>query len=358
MTLDRRVRALGWLLRRATGPVATMPDRRREALRQKRAPGWATDYLNGSRAPGVTSTDVEVPGPAGPIAARVYHPDEHAAPLPLVVAFHGGGWMFGDVGSADFLCSQVAARTPAVVVSGTYRLAPEHPAPAAVEDAFAVARWAADHHHDLGADGRMAVLGESSGGTLAASVAMIARDRTSFPIALQALVYPITDLALCSPSLDELPDEPILSSADLRSYVRAYLGRVARPEDPYLSPLHAPDHGGLPPTLILGAEHDPLRDDSRRYAKRLRVSGVQVEHHELTGAPHGFFSFPRICRAAGPAMELLVTALRRHLSPERAGSRPATPGGLPARVVPRHTNQRELDHVETKAETARTKEER
>lgn len=323
MTLDKRVRVLGWLLRRATGPVATMTPSKRDALRSKRAPRFVTDYLNGRRARGVATEDRTVPGPVGAVPIRIYRPPSVAEPgpvLPLVVVFHGGGWMFGDLGSADWLCSRIAARTPAVVVCATYRLAPENPAPAAVEDAFSVMSWAVEHGVEIGCSGRLAVLGESSGGTLAASVALMARDSPVRGPDLQVLLYPVTDLTLSSSSLVELATEPILSAADLRSYVDAYLGDHARAED--LSPLHAPDLRGLAPAVIIGADHDPLRDDSRRYAVRLRSAGVPVEHHELAGAPHGFFSFPRICRAATPALELVVASLRRGLvEADRGGAR-------------------------------------
>jgi acetyl esterase/lipase len=232
MSLELRVRALGLLLAQVSGPVASMPPERRAALREQRAPGVLRTSLNGKRALGVASVDVAVAGESGPVPAHVYRPVTGSSSwqLPLVVAFHGGGFMFGNLDSADWLCSRLAARTPAVVVSGTYRLAPEHPAPAALQDAFAVTRWAA-HHSKALAGGRapLAVLGESSGGTLAASVALMARDTNSFPITQQVLVYPITDLSLSSPSLEELPDQPILNAADVRSYVAASWVRLADP---------------------------------------------------------------------------------------------------------------------------------
>jgi acetyl esterase len=299
-----------------------MSPARRDALRTKQAPRFVTDCLNGRRARGIVTEDRTVPGPGGAVPVRVYRPSapQHGR-LPLVVVFHGGGWMFGDLESADWLSSHIAMRTPAIVVSATYRLAPEHPAPAAVEDAFSVLRWAVENGAVLGGSGRYAVLGESSGGTLAASVALMARDRGVAGPDLQVLLYPITDLTLASPSVEELATEPVLSAADLRCYVASYLGEQTHAEDPHLSPLHAPDHHGLPPALIVGASHDPLRDDSRRYAVRLRESGVPVEHHELADAPHGFFSFPRICRAAGPALGLVVASLQRVLAEETTPDR-------------------------------------
>ena len=148
---------------------------------------------------------------------------------------------------------------------------------------------------------------------MAASVALMARDSGAFPLRFQALIYPITDLTLSSPSVKEMSQEPILSSLDLRAYVDAYLGPDGRPTDRYLSPLLAADHRALAPTLIIGADHDPLRDDARRYADRLRACGVPVRAVEMADSPHGFFSFPHLCHASGPALKVLVDEFRRTL---------------------------------------------
>lgn len=318
MALDRRVRLLGVVLRRSTGPVVGMPDRKRRALRNPRAPRRLTQYLNGGRAPGVEATDITVGHQSGPLRARVYRPrDSTRGCLPVVVAFHGGGWMFGNLDTGEWLCSELAVRTPAVVVAGTYRLAPENAAPAALEDAFALTSWVVEHATSLGGDAhRVAVMGESSGGTLAASVALLARDLRAFRLRCQLLIYPITDLSLSSASIEEMQREPILSSADLRGYVDAYLGPAGCPTDPRLSPLLAEDHRGLPPALIVVADHDPLRDDARRYAERLRSRGVPVRRIEAIDSPHGFLSFPNLCRAARPALGALVGGLREALGVE------------------------------------------
>jgi acetyl esterase len=330
MALDRRVRLLGAGLRRATGPVATMTGSKRRALRGQKAPRHLTNLLNGSRVPSVTTTDITVHGASGPLRTRVYRPPSSGtADLPLVVAFHGGGWMFGNLDTAEWLWSEVAARVPAVVVAGTYRLAPEHPAPAALNDAFAITSWAANTPANVDADPkRLAIMGESSGATLAASVALMARDRAAFALQLQALIYPITDLTLSSPSVAEMSQEPILSSSDLRAYVDAYLGPDGCPADPYVSPHLAADHRALPPALVIGADHDPLRDDARRYATRLQACGVPVRAVEMPDSPHGFFSFPHLCHASGPALEVLVDELRRTLGvkpPQRASGPPDDP---------------------------------
>jgi acetyl esterase len=320
MALDWRVRLLGAALRRATGPVATMPDSKRRRLREQKVPRPVAHYLNGRRATGVDATDVSLPGASGTLHARVYRPTGNRSPdLPVVVAFHGGGWMFGNLSTAEWLWSELAARVPAVVVAGTYRLAPENAAPAAVDDAFAITAWAVEQAAALGGrPDRLAVVGESSGGTLAASVALRARDCDAFPLRFQALVYPITDLTLSAPSVRAMPHEPVLSSADLTSYVEAYVGPGGDPKDPRLSPLLAGEHRGLPPALIICADHDPLRDDGRRYADRLRSCGVPVETLEVIDSPHGFFTFPQLCRhAAVPALDVLVAALRQAVGAAR-----------------------------------------
>jgi acetyl esterase len=316
MTLGWRVRLLGRALAAATGPVAAMSPAKRQALRRQAAPRRLREYLNGKAALGVTRADALVPTPDGDLAVRIYRPATVASGpgLPVVVAFHGGGWVFGDLGTAEWLFSEVAARVQALVVAVNYRLAPEHQAPAAHRDALRATAWAAEHAAELGgrAD-RLAVLGESSGATLAAAASLAARDSGGPRIVCQALLYPITDLTLSSPSVAELPDQPILRSADLRAYVDLYLGPDGDPTDPYLSPLLARDHCGLPPALILTADHDPLRDDGRRYAGRLTRSGVPVQHIEYADSPHGFFSFPNICPAATLALDALTDNLRRAL---------------------------------------------
>lgn len=316
MTMPTRVRLLAGLVRRATGPIATMDDARRARLREPRAPRLLTDLLNGRPAQHVQTTDTVVPAPGRDIPVRVYRPSRREGePLPLVVHFPGGGWMFAGPRSSEYLCSQLAARLPAVVVSVGYRLTPEHPAPAALEDALAATSWARANAGVLGArDGRLAVMGDSSGGTLAAGVALADRDAGGSVVAAQALIYPLTDLTGSGASVEARPHEPFLSRDDLHAYLAAYLAGGADPRDPLLSPLWAPDLAGLSPVLVLAADHDPLVDDARRYVERLRASDVPVQHVEYADSPHGFLTFPRACAAAGPALERVVSWLGEVLS--------------------------------------------
>ena len=311
--LDTRVQLFGRLLRLAS--VTRMSEERLAA-----AGGGgvghnpATDLLFGAVARGVTVTDGTAAGQVGPLPVRIYRPAGAAGPLPLVVAFHGGGWVLGSLDQSDWLCSTVAAQAGAVVVSVDYRLAPAHRWPAAAEDCHAATADLAARAAELGADAdRLAVMGDSAGGNLAAVVSLMARDRGGPAIAFQGLLYPATDLTMASPSIAENADAPILTRADMLAFRAHYLGG-ADPVEPYASPLLAADHSGLPPALVQVAEHDPLRDDGRRYAEVLRAAGVPVRLTEYVGMPHGYLSFPTLCRSAPQAVAELATELRTALA--------------------------------------------
>jgi acetyl esterase len=316
VTLPLRIRLLGAALARAKGPVATMSDDKRRALRNPSAPRWLVAALNGAPAASTTSCDLTIPAPWGGLPARVHRPPgwTPASRLPVIVAFPGGGWVFGNAGSLDWLASHLATGLGAVVVAVTYRLAPEYPAPSAAEDCYAATQWVSQHAAELGADARrLAVLGESSGGNLAAAVALMARDRGDPPIRFQVLLYPATDLTLSSRSMTSNHDDPILPTADFRAYAGLYLGAQGDSRHPYISPLLAESHSGLPSAFILTADYDPLRDDGQRYAGALSKAGVPVEHLDLPDTPHGIFSFPHICRAS-PALAAVRRALHTALS--------------------------------------------
>jgi acetyl esterase len=265
----------------------------------------------------VRIVDRNLPLPDAALPARVYTPKSPppgGRPRPLVVYFHGGGWALGNVRSYDAVCSQIAARVDAVVVSVDYRLAPEHRMPVAAEDAYAATVWLAEHGTEVGADGRrLAVAGDSAGGNLAAVVSMLARDRQGPPIALQVLVYPGTDGTMSSPSIDEHASGPILTRESVRAYRSLYLGPEGDPLDVRMSPLTAADHTNLPPALIQTAELDPIRDDGSRYAEALRLAGNDVRLTEYVGAPHGYLSVPGPVRGAKQALAEIVAELRRYL---------------------------------------------
>ncbi|MDP9793116.1 acetyl esterase [Catenuloplanes nepalensis] len=311
--LDLRVRLLGRALRRnsITGQ-STEQILRNQKVRVSHNP--VTDLLLGAVADGVTLDDSHAAGQTGPLRIRSYRPTAHAgSPLPLIVNFHGGGWVVGSLDTADWLCSNVAAAVGAVVVSVDYRLAPTHRFPAAAEDCYAALADVTGRAAEFGADPRrLAVMGDSAGGNLAAVTTLMARDRSGPAIAFQALIYPATDLTGSSPSIDENADAPILTRSDVVTYRDHYLGD-ADPKQPYASPLFAADHRGLPRAVIQVAEHDPIRDDGLRYADALRAAGVAVRSTTYAGMPHGFLAFPKLCRGAPQALAEISAELRSAL---------------------------------------------
>ena len=254
-----------------------------------------------------------VPGPAGPIPVRVYA-KAGDAPKPVIVFFHGGGWVIGNLDSHDATCRALADAVDALVVSVDYRLAPEHRFPAAVDDAYAALVWAQDHAAELGGDGaRVAVAGDSAGGNLAAIVAQLARDYGRPPIAFQLLVYPVTDYEFTSPSMIENAEGYFLTVQSMRWFFGHYLGTEAQGADPRVSPIRADDLSGLAPALVLTAEYDPLRDQGMRYAAALVAAGTPCEAIRYDGMFHGFFGMGEMIDVAKVAFDDATTALRRAL---------------------------------------------
>jgi acetyl esterase len=270
--------------------------------------------LNGEAVPVAAVADRAVPGPGGDLPVRVYTP-EGEAPFPIVVFFHGGGWVVGTLDTYDPLCRALAAAVPAVVVSVGYRLAPEHRWPAAVEDAYAATLWASRHAAELGgAQHRLAVAGDSAGGNLAAVVALGARDRGGPAIAVQLLVYPALDAAGDTGSWREHAEGFYLTAAGMRWYWDHYLGG-ADGAAPDASPLRAAFLGGLPPALVVTADHDVLRDEGEAYAARLREAGVAADVHRVEGVVHGFLRWRAVTGAADAALQGAAAALRSALAP-------------------------------------------
>ncbi|UBQ01289.1 alpha/beta hydrolase [Curtobacterium sp. TXMA1] len=246
--------------------------------------------------------DRTLPTAQGPQPVRVYtppEPDQVPDPnrdqdraLPVTVFLHGGGWVLGDLDSQDHLARVVCARARCLVVSVDYRLAPEHPFPAAVDDAEAVTAWVLDHAGELGGDpDRVALFGESAGGNLAAVVAQTIRDRGGPQPVLQVLVHPVTDHADDSPSMAEFADGPVLTAAQMEWFWDTYLGADGDGSDPRASPLRAPDVRGVAPALVVSAAVDPLLGQGSRYVEALRAAAVDVDHVIVAGVPHAFLSF-------------------------------------------------------------------
>lgn len=255
--------------------------------------------------------DLRIPGPGGGITVRVYTPDA-PSPGPGLVFFHGGGWVIFDLDTYDVQCTAIARRSGAVVVSVDYRLAPEHRFPAAVDDCYAATVWVAGNAERLGIDrNRLSVGGDSAGGNLAAVVALKSRDEKGPAIALQAMVYPVTDLSsLDTPSYQEFAAGYQLTKAGMEWFRDLYLERAEDARNPYASPLLARDLRGLPPALIITAECDPLRDEGEAYAKRLRDADVPVTCTRYAGMIHPFFAFAAVLPQAVEAYQQIADAVR------------------------------------------------
>jgi acetyl esterase/lipase len=299
-SVDRRLRVFAWMVRRQ-GSIAGKSEAEVIALQARHMPDNAvTNFIFGKVAPGIEASDRTIAGPGGDIAVRVYRSPAagRAGGRPLIVYFHGGGFVLGELRMGDWLCSHVARNVGAVVVSVDYRLAPRHRFPAAVDDCYAAVLWAAENAGSLGAGDTMGIMGESAGGNLSAVTCLLARDRGGPAISHQVLIYPATDMTSI-PSATATT--PFLTAPEMRAYREHYLAD-ADPGDPRLSPMLAEDHSKLPPALIQVGEHDPLRDDGARYAATLRAAGVPVRLTEYVGVPHGFLNFPGLCRWAPQAL--------------------------------------------------------
>jgi acetyl esterase len=259
--------------------------------------------------------DRTIDGPGGPLRIRVYTPKAPAAtgPQPVLMYLHGGGWVIGDLDTHDRECRILCNDTPCVVVAVDYRLAPEHPYPAAVEDAWAALQWLVRHAHELGGDPeRVAIGGDSAGGNLAAIAALRARDAGGPALRAQLLIYPSVGGSLLSyPSHSENAHAPFLPLDSMRYFRGHYLGALDTTTDPEIAPIHAASHKKLPAALIITAEFDPLRDEGRAYARKLEEAGVAVRFIEYAGMPHMFYQLSPILEEAKAALRESAEALRK-----------------------------------------------
>ena len=247
---------------------------------------------------------------AGTVRVRLYRPGD--AILPAFVFFHGGGWVVGDLETHDIVCREIALQANVVVAAVDYRLAPEHPFPAAVDDAWNATKWLAAHAVELGIDAtRIAVGGDSAGGGLAAVVALMARDSAKLRLALQVLIYPVTDLRACSDSYATFAEGFFLTRAGMHWFITQYAATDDAREDWHASPLLAPWVHGVAPALIIAAELDPLVDEGAAYARRLQGARVPVEYHVLGGMIHGFLTMGGKIDAARRAVSMIADGLRR-----------------------------------------------
>jgi acetyl esterase len=257
--------------------------------------------------------DRHAPGPASDIPLRCYRPlgVSDTELLPALVYFHGGGWTLGDLETHDVVCREFANRARCAVVAVDYRLAPEHKFPAAVDDAVAATRWIASTARHLGVDERrIAVGGDSAGGNLAAVVALTLRDDGGPPLAMQALIYPATDLAADTPSHKRLAEGYLLTRESILWFTGNYVRSPADVTDWRASPLKARDLSRLPPAYVVTAGFDPLYDEGHAYAAALQAAGVETTYECFEGMVHGFVTMSGVIAAAHHAIYRVSLALR------------------------------------------------
>ena len=259
--------------------------------------------------------DRSISGRHGAIPIRIYTPTG-SGPFPLCMMFHGGGWVIGDLETADAQSRKVCNDVECVVVAVDYRLAPEHKFPAAAEDCYDATVWAHEHAKELDADpARLAVAGDSAGGNLAAVVAQMARDQDGPPLVFQLLVYPVTDGSKFETASYRENSEGYMLTADSMHWFWDHYAAQSERENPYASPLCANDLSNLPPALVQVAEFDPLRDEGLQYAEALTQAGVEANSRCYEGFIHGFFAQFDIVPATSEAMRDACSALRQRLHP-------------------------------------------
>ena len=256
--------------------------------------------------------DIKVPGPAGPLALRIYTPvAAGGAALPAIVYLHGGGFVVGDLDCYDGLCRTLANESGCRLISVDYRLAPEHPFPAAVDDCFAAFHWVETNAPDISVDpNRLAVAGDSAGGNLAAAVCLMAKQNKSKPqIAYQLLIYPDTRVGR-TPSKRPFASGYFLDNRTIERFHSYYVPAGVDPADPRLSPVEAKDVSGLPPAYIVTAGFDPLREEGIAYAEKLKRAGVAVMQVDYPTMIHGFFSMQGLIPMASEAIAAAAHAVR------------------------------------------------
>lgn len=259
---------------------------------------------------------LSIPSDYGPIAARFYRPTKDEKPCPLLVYFHGGGFMLGSLALYDTTCRRLAVNSGCAVLSVDYRMAPETQFPGAVLDAYAATRWASDKAQLLNIDpARIAVGGDSAGGNLAAVVSQMALDSKEFKVAFQLLIYPMTDQSKAYPSYERNAQGYMLTTAALHWFMDNYIPDHQDRLDPRASPMLRSDLSGLPPALIIAAEFDPLVDENEAYANRLKQAGVPCEYVCFPGMIHPFFTLGGVVADTKKAEALAAGHLRKLAAP-------------------------------------------
>jgi acetyl esterase len=289
-------------------PMDQMTPVEARADREKAAAAFRA--MAGPLQPVTHIEDRTIPGPAKPIPVRVYSPDPNRR-LPVLVYFHGGGWVIGNIEQVDPQCRALANQAQCVVVNVDYRLAPEHKYPAAADDAFAVVRYVAAHPDEFSIDpARIAVGGDSAGGNLATVGCLMARDQGGPKIAFQLLVYPVTDYDDNRASTNKFAEGHLLTKTMMSWFWGHYVSSPEQGREQYASPINAKSLAGLPPAFVLTAECDPIRDQGEAYAERLRQAGVSVKAKRYEGAIHVFFNLGGVIDSGKEAIADSAAALR------------------------------------------------
>jgi len=305
MPLDPQARALLDQLKALGGPPfneLAPPDARIAAQ--------ALGSLSGTPEAVAKVEDRTIAGPAGALPVRLYTP-AGSGPFPVLVFFHGGGWVIGDLSTQDGACRALTNAVGCVVVSVDYRLAPEHKFPAAPEDTYAATKWVAQNAATINTDpARIALGGDSAGGNLTAVTAQMARDRGGPQLVFQLLIYPVIDGACDTASYSDNADGYLLTKDMMQWFWNHYVRSNVDRQNPMASPLRARSLRGLPPALVLTAEFDPLRDEGEAYAARLKEAGVPVTLSRYNGMIHGFFGMASVIDQAKMAIAEAASALR------------------------------------------------
>ncbi len=282
------------------------------AIRDQGAEALAA--LNGPAQPVARVEDRTIPGPGVAVPVRIYWPVTGQR-LPVLVYFHGGGWVFGNIDGVDRTCRALANSAGCVVINVGYRLAPENKFPAPLDDAYAVVEYVAAHGGEFAIDpGHIAVGGDSAGGNLAAAVCLLARERGGPRLVFQLLVYPVTDYDDDRPSLHDYAEGYLLTRAAVPWFWGHYVSGPDQGRDPLASPINAASLEGLPPAMVITAECDPIRDQGEAYARRLKEAGVPVTLKRYAGAIHVFFQLAGVVDAGKQAQADAAAALRHAFS--------------------------------------------
>ncbi len=296
MSIPIKFRILLWYLNRQKGMkiYEMSPEYARNS--SNKLAETAEKYLDFSPIPLHQVFDQKIKGRNGDIPIRIYQPIEKEG-LPLIVFFHGGGFVLRDLDSHDKICRRIARDNKAVVISVDYRLAPEHKFPSGVYDAYDATVWASQHSEiHKGDSSRLIVMGDSAGGNLATVVSMIARDQNGPKIAYQVLIYPCTDGRLVHPTIEQYGEGYFLTKKIMQWFIDHYKSKEEDIHDPKMSPLLAKDFSNLPPTFIFTAEYDPLKGEGKQYADCLKAAGNKVIYKDYPGMIHGFLGMPKMSR--------------------------------------------------------------